>query len=686
MYAALLPATGPAATAAQAPLDEIVVTATRRAQPAVSHIGNVHRLDGETLDARAHHHIHEIAVQIPGVWLSRGSGQEHLTAIRSPVLTGAGSCGAFLMLEDGIPVRPAGFCNVNQLFELNTEQARAIEVLRGPGSALQGSGALHGVINVLTPDPASDDRRRLSFETGAEEYYRGSAAWSGGERTAWSLRSNLARDGGFRADSGFVQAKLNLGFARDLGESSLRGLISASHLEQETAGFIEGFEAYEDPRLKRSNPNPEAFRDARSQRAYLRWERDLGRSASLRVTPYLRRSEMEFLQHFLPGQPLEENGHVSAGAQAAVALDGERGQLIAGLDLEWSDIELTETQSAPVDSPSAFLRETRPVGRHYDYAVEALNAAAYLRYERSAGGPFSWQAGLRLDRLDYDYDNRMLAGNTRDDGTLCGFGGCLFSRPADRSDDFTNLAPKLGASYRLSEALLAYAQLARGFRAPQATELYRLQNGQTAAELDSERLDSVELGLRGAWRGLYLDTAAYYLHKRDSVLRDAEGFNVTGGRSRHRGVELSAAWQALERLRIELTASYARQTYDFDRVAFRGETFVSGNDVDTAPRTLGALTAAWQPVAGTTFDFELVHQGSYYLEAENLREYAGHRLINLRAHQRLGARYTLSLRLNNLSDVDYADRADFAFGDYRYFPGRGRELFVEIAWQAGGRR
>ena len=34
-----------------------------------------------------------------GVWLSRGSGQEHLTAIRSPVLAGAGSCGDFIELR-----------------------------------------------------------------------------------------------------------------------------------------------------------------------------------------------------------------------------------------------------------------------------------------------------------------------------------------------------------------------------------------------------------------------------------------------------------------------------------------------------------------------------------------------------------------------------------------------------------
>ncbi len=38
------------------------------------------------------------------------------------------------------------------------------------------------------------------------------------------------------------------------------------------------------------------------------------------------------------------------------------------------------------------------------------------------------------------------------------------------------------------------------------------------------------------------------------------------------------------------------------------------------------------------------------------------------------------MRLNNVTDRDIADRADYAFGNYRYFPGRGRELFAELRY------
>jgi outer membrane receptor for ferrienterochelin and colicin len=48
---------------------------------------------------------------------------------------------------------------------------------------------------------------------------------------------------------------------------------------------------------------------------------------------------------------------------------------------------------------------------------------------------------------------------------------------------------------------------------------------------------------------------------------------------------------------------------------------------------------------------------------------------------RISESFDLMLRLNNLMDKDVADRADFAAGTYRYLPGRGRELFIELRYR-----
>jgi outer membrane receptor protein involved in Fe transport len=664
--------------ALQTEIEELVVTSSRRGEPVVQHAGNVAKLGSEAIGAIGHQHIHELMTRIAGVWLVRASGQEHLTAIRSPVLTGAGSCGDFLFLEDGIPIRPSGFCNVNQMFEMHTEQASSIEIVRGPGNALYGSNALHGIVNVLTPASTEAPVSTLAIEAGSNEFLRLRALLSGGSDTPLLASLVYADDGGFREDAGYRQAKLQLAADWTLSASEFTAVFSATDLDQETAGFIFGEDAYKDPDVNRGNVNPEAFRDASSQRLYGIWKTSAG-NADIDIRPYLRHSDMRFLQHFLPGQPLEENGHVSAGAISAVSFGIGKNRFIAGADIEWSDMFLEETQLGPTEG-SDFLRETRPEGKHYDFDVRSVSIAPYVQANFLLSERLTLGAGLRVEYVHYDYENQMLVGNTRDDGSVCGFGGCLYSRPASRSDAYTNVAPKFSFNYRLRPKMSLFGVVARGFRAPQATELYRLQSGQQVADLDSESINSFEFGARWAaehWSG---DAAVFAMRKRESIFRDSDGFNVSGARSTHQGIEIAVNWQLAEALRLELDTSYARHRYDFDTVAARGETFVSGNDVDTAPRWLGSAELVFEPGNDATLALQWTSIGDYYLDAENRFQYPGHDLLNLRASIDLSQRLSVVARFNNLLDEAVADRADYAFGTYRYFPGRGRELFIELRY------
>lgn len=143
-------------------IETIVVTADRQATRIGDLSSSVFVVGEEVVQLVDAVHISELLVRVPGTWISRNNGQESLISIRSPVLTGAGSCGAFQTSQDGIPLRAAGFCNVNQLFEANTEQAGAVEVILGPGSVLYGANAIHGAINVLT-EGVSDDFSGFGF-------------------------------------------------------------------------------------------------------------------------------------------------------------------------------------------------------------------------------------------------------------------------------------------------------------------------------------------------------------------------------------------------------------------------------------------------------------------------------------------------------------------------------------------
>ena len=671
------------ASATPAGLEEIVVTATRRPAPALETALSLNSIGADALRLLGSTHHAEALNRIAGVMIQRGSGQESLTAIRSPVLTGAGSCGAFLFLENGIPIRPTGFCNVNELFEVNTEQARTIEVLRGPGTALYGSSAMHGVVNVLQATPAELPARAFGIEAGPSDYGRaklaGRVAAAGWD---YGIAGLYTHDGGWRVDSGFDEAKLNASATGRWGDTPASAGLAATWLDQQTAGFITGKDAYRSDELSRQNLNPEAFREASAARLTGLLQPPGPGNARLELRPYLRTSRMEFLQHFLLGKPLESNGQESAGLMTTLAWDhGQDWSVVAGLDLEFADSFLREDQDGPTSDGPPAANAIRPAGLHYDYEVRSYVAAFYAHGERRFGERWRATGGLRAEAVNYDYDNRMLAGNTDENGVPCGATGCLYSRPADRTDAFVNVAPKLGLSVELGAGLLAYANASVGFRPPEMTELYRLQREQQAAELDSERLDAFELGVKGSWLPLDLALAAFDMRKEDVILRESNGFYVSDGSTSHRGIEYELRWRLLDGVELSGTGTFARHRYEFSRAVEGGERIVKGNDVDTAPRDLHRAAISWRPSPDWSLEAEWLVVGDYWLDAANAHRYPGHELLNVRGRWQLAPGWTVVLRLNNALDRDYADRADYAFGTYRYFPGRGRALFAEIAWQ-----
>lgn len=663
-------------------LDEVVVTATRRSEALRRFAGSASIVDRGEIALVGPTHHNEVLNRVPGAMIQRNSGQESLTAIRSPVLSGPGSCGAFLFLENSVPIRPVGFCNVNEMFELNFEQASTIEVLRGPAGVVYGSGAMHGAINVLQPDPA-EVGLTVALEIGSDEYYRARGTFGHrGASTDFAASAIVTSDGGWRAQSGLDEQKLNLAVSHRRAGSTFSLNVSATNLNQETAGFIQGENAYRSKAAAKSNPNPEAYRDAYSIRVVGGYNTSLGEGIELDLRPYYRHSRMDFIQHFLIGKPFEDNGQDSLGVLTSVNLRAfQNTDILAGLDLEAARGFLKQTQRGPAVDGSPAANAIRPAGKQYDYEVDSTVAAAYAVITQPIGERWQLTGGLRLEHVEYDYDNRMLTGNTREDGTSCAPAGCLYSRPADRSDDFTNLTSRLGASFALSEDHTLFATWARGYRAPDTSELYRLQRQQSIADLNAERIDSFELGMRGRIGAFNYSLVGFKMEKDNVIFRDADAFNVSDGRTDHEGIEYELVWSPFDTLTLAAAGTYAKHTYDFDRAAEAGEAIVRGRLIDTAPRHVHTARANWRFLPEANAELEWVSVGRYWLDAANAHEYGGHDLLNLRLAYRLQNAWSATLRVNNLTDKAYADRADFAFGSYRYFPGRGRSAFIEVSYR-----
>jgi outer membrane receptor protein involved in Fe transport len=682
-------------------IDEVIVTTTRSDSLRIDNAGNIATLDpseGVNLFPV------ELLNKAPGVHIHRGSGQEHLTAMRSPVLVGGAGAGSFLYLEDGIPMRAPGFANVNALMDAMPQNGGAVEVVRGPGSALYGSNAVHGLVNFIS---APLDEAGASADIAVGSYGRHAVKLqSAQDHGAYMTRFSLDLTGdadGYRDEQNFGQQKARLEAAWQDGPTGYRLSVAHMNLNQETAGYAQSLfdlgenpdqrdvdglpaacqtvtkPAYENEACAKANGNTEAYRDATATRLYVRMTTDLGDGATLTLTPYLRSTDMDFLLHFLStADPLEQNSHDSYGLQASYARDAGWLSYIAGLDIELTEGNLKETQTNGPDQYFNYLP-----GTHYDFDVEAQVIAPYVHAVWSLSPATDITTGLRWEMTDYDYSNKIEANRF----------GKLY-RPESQSNDFSDVSPKFGLVHRLADNRRVFANLSRATRAPQVTDLYRLRDDDKTGPLeaplpdsfDSETLDSFEVGYRAVYPGLSYEATAFLMKKENYHFRDGDDRYETDGETDHMGIELSVDWMLARDWNLTSNLTYAQHEYAFDRevglVQFGSnplETITDGNTIDGAPETLATTALRYKYDERTYINAEWEHVGSYYMDASNSEEYDGHNIFAVTADYVISGQSRFSLRIDNLFDEAYAKRADKWFGKNRYFPGEGRRFMARIS-------
>jgi vitamin B12 transporter len=166
-----------AATAADevAPANHIVVTATRTPTPIDEVLAPVIVIDREAIERSAAADVTELLRFHAGLDLGRNGGPGQTTAV---FIRGADS-NHTLVLVDGVRVNP-GTIGLAALQNIPPGMIERIEVVKGPRSALYGTDAIGGVINVITRRGARDG---WSAEIGYGDYATRQASLNGGLAT-----------------------------------------------------------------------------------------------------------------------------------------------------------------------------------------------------------------------------------------------------------------------------------------------------------------------------------------------------------------------------------------------------------------------------------------------------------------------------------------------------------------------
>jgi iron complex outermembrane receptor protein len=131
---------------------EVYVTASRTPQPSAEIPARIATISGQVITDLPVTSIDEALQVLPGIHFDRDFG----IFSKNSSITMRGLNGSYrsLILLDGVPLNKAdgGGINWNRIIPENIGR---IEVLKGPVSAVYGSNAMSGVINLITPQPDS---------------------------------------------------------------------------------------------------------------------------------------------------------------------------------------------------------------------------------------------------------------------------------------------------------------------------------------------------------------------------------------------------------------------------------------------------------------------------------------------------------------------------------------------------
>lgn len=149
-----LPAGIPAPASAQETIEEVVVTATRIPSRIEDVGSSVTVIDRETIERRQIMTVNEALRTVPGMHMV----QSGPTGQVSSAFTRGANSNQTLVLMDGRRISdPSTPTGAFDFAHLRTDTIERIEVVRGPQSALYGSDAIGGVVNIITRRPDRDE-------------------------------------------------------------------------------------------------------------------------------------------------------------------------------------------------------------------------------------------------------------------------------------------------------------------------------------------------------------------------------------------------------------------------------------------------------------------------------------------------------------------------------------------------
>jgi len=654
-------------------LDSLSVTALReseniQSQPLSIDVKNIDEISLDQVIFQK-----DLLNSISGVRIEQtGSIIGHKTSIRMPM----GTDPYYLFLQDGIPVQSSGFFNHNGLAYTTYGSASSAEVLKGTGTALYGSDAMAGTINVIgAAEPSKQLERTIGSEVGSDGYRSAKVGFSDtiDEKNAYRMNLRYDQSQGWRDHTEYNRLEANGRYDYVINNDNMvKIMVSGTKSDAEQADDFSDYNNIENGSTAASD-DPAYFTaltktDIRRQFDYARIAAEFTNyafnDAEITITPYVRYNRNRYVATWEKNLPSNDSTQQSIGLMEKTKFTPSWGRVIAGFDTEYTQGDQKTNQ----DFDTTVGVKVFNTGSLYDYSVDYFALAPYLHADYVLTQKLTLSAGLRYDYNHYDYANHLAVGNDPSN---------TYYRSADRTDSFNHLSPKASIAYQALENLNIYARYANGFRIPQSTMLYSLKSGFETFKLDPETSDTYEIGMKIGNKKNYLEAAGYYMSVENTFTQygtSPSKYYANGGESIHKGIEISGSSQLCEEVEVKAAYSYSKHTYN-NNISY------GDNEMAAAPNHTANARLFYSPegIRGLTLMGEWQYIGSYWMDDDNTMKYNGYSIGNVKTEYKLNDGFTLFAKMTNISDKRYATSASKGWG-IDYTPGDPRQLYAGMSY------
>jgi outer membrane receptor for ferrienterochelin and colicins len=596
VFAALLfLATQAQATASSQELAPMVVTSTLTEQSLDVATGTVAVIDQEDIEAMGAEDVADVLMHAAGINVQVGTGRAQEVSIR-----GLGGDHTLILL-DGRRLT-GGYNSTVDISTIPIALIDHIEIVRGPGSAIYGSEATGGVVNIITLKPAQKTTGGIDVQAGV------------GEAAERSLQGMVGSSYG-----------------------PLRVNVAAAHYEQD--GYDNDLNDYGNQELD----------DTELDTVLSRAAVDLAPGQQLSFGGEWSEYSREGLRYYQN----ELRNRVGEGGQFGgfVQYDLAGESPFSGMIRAYGNRSEGSYEFDPEADSNENERELAQVEARGTYrfgTTLALTTGGELRYESLAGDEVS-------DYDDQHKSDRISALYSQFDWSPLVWLNLVGSlRYDDYATSGSHLSPRLVAT-----AFIPYGKLwssyGQGFHSASLDQLYgevTKSNGKKIyegnADLAAETCDSFELGI--ALRNQWLHGSLVYFHNNIDELIEAELVSTTSGVSTYEYHNVDEA----KTYGVELETGVAVNSY-IDLAAnvtwLQTEDEETGEDLAEEPEWKGQIALSWT-LPRYTINGQLCYRFFGTSEDGDGEEIEGYELVSLSLSKRLTDNLRINVGSENLFDEE----------------------------------